>query len=77
MLMKNITIRLDDDVAQWARVWAARHNTDVSKALGDVLKRMMKENSGYAQAMQQYLSVKPSPLKQSGSYRSRDELHER
>jgi len=75
--MKNITIKLEDDVAQWARVWAAHQNTSVSKVLGDVLKRMMKENTGYAQAMQQYLSVEPSPLKKSGGYPSRDELHER
>jgi hypothetical protein len=49
----------------------------VSQALGDLLKRMMKENSGYTQAMQQFLSVKPVPLKKSGRYPNRDELHER
>ena len=75
--MKNITIKLEDEVAQWARVWAATHNTSVSQALGDLLKRMMKENSGYAQAMQQFLSVKPAPLKKSDRYPDRDELHER
>ncbi len=75
--MKNITIKLENDVAQWSRVWAAEHNTSVSRILGDLLKRMKKEKTGYAQAMQQFLSVEPRPLKKSGEYPSRDDLHER
>ena len=75
--MKNVTIKLEEDVANWARVWAAEHNTSVSRILGALLKRMKKEKTGYAQAMQQFLAVKPQPLKKSGHYPSRDELHER
>jgi len=75
--MKNITIKLENDVARWARVWAAEHNTSVSRILGDVLKRMKKDKTGYAQAMHQFLSVKPRALKKSGAYPSRDDLHER
>ena len=75
--MKNITIKLDDDVAQWSRVWAAEHNTSVSQILGDLLKQMKREKTGYAQAMQQFLAIEPQPLKHSGKYPSRDELHER
>jgi hypothetical protein len=36
--MKNVTVTLDDEVARWARIWAARHNTSVLKLLGDVKK---------------------------------------
>ncbi len=75
--MKNVTIKLEEDVANWARVWAAENNTSVSRILGVLLKRMKEEKTGYAQAMQQFLSVRPQPLKQSGTYPSRDELHER
>ncbi len=75
--MKNITIKLENDVARWARVWAAEHNTSVSRILGDILKRMKKEKTGYARAMQHYLSVEPRCLKQSGSYPARNDLHER
>jgi len=75
--MKNITIKIENDVANWARVWAAEHNTSVSRILGVLLKRMKKEKTGYAQAMQQFLSVKPRPLQESGDYPSRDQLHER
>ena len=75
--MKNVTIKLEEDVANWVRVWAAEHNTSVSQILGVLLKRMKKEKTGYAQAMQQFLAVKPQPLKKSAYYPSRDDLHER
>ncbi len=75
--MKNITIKVENDVARWSRIWAAEHNTSVSRMLGDLLKQMRKEKTGYAQAMQQFLSVTPRPLKASGTYPTRDELHER
>jgi len=76
--MKNVTIKLENDVAHWARVWAAEHNTSVSQLLGNALKRMKKEKTGYAQAMQQFLSVEPQALKDTASsYPSRDSLHER
>ncbi len=75
--MKNVTVKLDNDVAHWAKVWAAEHDTSVSQILGRLLKRMKKEKTGYAQAMQQFLSVEPHALKGSSDYPSRDELHER
>jgi len=75
--MKNITIKLENDVAHWSKVWAAEHNTSVSQILGQLLKQMKKEKTGYAQAMQQFLDVEASPLKISGKYPSRDNLYER
>ncbi len=36
-----------------------------------------KEKTGYAQAMQQFLSAEPQALKGSSDYPSRDALHER
>jgi len=75
--MKNITIKLENDVAHWSKVWAAEHNTSVSKILGNLLKQMKKEKTGYSKAMQQFLSVEAQPLKVSKKYPSRDDLHER
>jgi len=75
--MRNVTIKLEDDVAEWSRVWAARHNTSVSRILGDLLKQMKKEKTGYAKAMQQFLSAEPQPLKSSGEYPSRGDVHAR
>ncbi len=76
--MKNVTVLLDDEVAQWARVWAARHNTSVSKLLGEFLAERMKEETGYEAAMKRFLSRRPTRLKKKGErYPHRDELHER
>ncbi|WP_143735821.1 DUF6364 family protein [Methyloprofundus sedimenti] len=75
--MKNITIKLDNDVAQWSKVWAAENNTSVSQILGDLLKQMKKEKTGYAKAMQQFLDVEALPLKTSKHYPLRDDLYER
>jgi hypothetical protein len=75
--MKNITIKLENDVAHWSKVWAAQHNTSVSRILGDLLKQMKKEKTGYTKAMQQFLDVEAQPLKTTNRYPSRDDLHER
>ena len=76
--MKNVTITLEDDVALWARIWAAKQNASVSRLLGNVLKAKMAQEEGYNLAMQQYLSTPATPLKASAdSYPDRDSLHER
>jgi len=78
--MKNVTIKLDDDVAHWSRVWAAEHNTSVSQIMGDLLKELKQQKTGYHQAMTDFLAVSPSALKSNQSaqgYPDRDSLYER
>lgn len=75
--MKNVTITLSEDVAAWARVWAAKRNSSVSRLVGELLKQKMLDESNYKTAMNQFLSRKPTELKKSGRYPSREELHER
>lgn len=75
--MKNVTITLDEDVALWARVWAARHDTSVSQMLGDMLRERMLCEEGYEVAMGHYLGVPPRYLKHSGGYPARDQVHDR
>jgi hypothetical protein len=75
--MKNVTITLKEGVAQWARIWAARHNTSVSRLLGEMLEKRMIEEEGFEAARKRYLSRKPVALKRSGKYPSRKEIHER
>jgi hypothetical protein len=75
--MKNVTITLDEEVARWARIWAAEHDTSVSRLVGDLLHQRMLEEQGYQASMKQYLAAKPRRLKRSGKYPSRQELHER
>ena len=75
---RNVTITLTEDVARWARVRAAEHDTSVSQFVGELLSERMAEETSYQAAMQQYLSLQPRALKPSeAEYPARDELHER
>lgn len=75
--MKNVTITLDEEVALWARLQAARRNTSVSRLVGEMLREKMEEEQGYDRAMADWLSVAAAPLKSGGHYPNRAELHER
>lgn len=77
--MKNITITVPEEVAQWARVWAAQKNTSVSRLVGELLRQRMIEGQDYEVAMRRYARRKATELKASPrtSYPKRDELHAR
>jgi hypothetical protein len=76
--MKNVTITLEESVARWARIWAARENTSVSRLLGEMLRERMLREESYQAAKRQFLARKPVLLKREGqSYPGREELHER
>jgi hypothetical protein len=76
--MKNVTITLDEKTAAWARVYAARHNTSVSRMVGEMLQQRMRESQEYDEAMRRFLAKKPVRLKRSGArYATRDEVHDR
>lgn len=75
--MKNVTITLDEDVALWARVWAARHDTSVSRMLGELLHERMLQEEAYEAAQRRFLSVLPRVLKTAEGYPTRDQIHER
>lgn len=74
---RNVTVVLENEVARWARLAAAEHDTSVSRFLGDLLKERMLADRGYETAMQHFLSQKPVVRKEAGPYPSRDEIHER
>ncbi len=46
--LRNVTVTLEEDVAQWARVEAARRDTSVSRLLGELLKERMSAHNGSA-----------------------------
>lgn len=76
--MKNITITVDDEIARWARIWAAKHNTSVSRLLGEVLAERMRRESDYESAMTRFLRKRPERLREPGQpLPSRADLHER
>ncbi len=77
--MRNVTITLEEEVARWAKVWAAEHDTSVSRFLGELLKARMLRDQEYQAAMTQYLSRQPAELRKArnGRYPKRETLHER
>lgn len=77
MKKRNVTITLDDETARWARVEAARRDMSVSQLVGDMLHEHMELELAYESAFHAFASVNFRPLKKSGSYPSRDELHDR
>ncbi|OYW63597.1 MAG: hypothetical protein B7Z32_10930 [Hydrogenophilales bacterium 12-64-13] len=77
--MKNVTITLDERVAEWSRVWAARHQTSVSRMLGELLAEKMAQEEQYTEAMQAWLAAAPGHGlgEAGGPYPTRESLHER
>jgi hypothetical protein len=74
--LRNVTITLEESVAKWARVEAARKDISVSRLLALILKERMQEKDSYEGAMRRALARGPF-LKSDGRYLSRDEAHER
>ena len=75
--MKNVTLSLPDDVARWARVWAAEHDMSVSRMLSITLEERMHASREYERQMNSFLQRQPVCLKQQGTYPSREKVHER
>jgi hypothetical protein len=74
--LRNVTVSLEESVARWARLEAARKETSVSRLLGDILKQRMLEKNSYERAMRRSLARKPF-LSTDGRYLSREEVHDR
>ena len=74
--MKNVTVTMDDTVAGWVRVEAAKRDSSVSRLLGEWLAENMRQEDAYAQAMREALSF-VSWGASSGPYVPRSPLYER
>jgi hypothetical protein len=46
--LRNVTVTLEEEVARWARIEAARLDTSVSQLLGDILKERFSASSNSA-----------------------------
>jgi len=76
--MKNVTITLEEDVIRWAKIWAASHDTSVSRMLGEELRRKMLAEQHYDRAKRRFLGKAPAALKSADTpYPGRDSLYER
>jgi hypothetical protein len=74
--LRNITITLEEEVARWARIEAAKAETSLSRFLAGILRQRMIAHDAYEKAMRRALARKPF-LKTDGRYLSRDEVHDR
>ncbi len=71
--MKNVTVTMDDQVAEWARLEAARRNTSVSRLVGEILGEKMRKADRYQLAMREALKFRPVEF--VGPFLSRDEIY--
>ena len=74
--LRNVTVTLEEDVARWARLEAARKDVSVSRLLGTLLRERMIQQDAYERAMKRALARKPF-LNTDGKSLSRDEVHDR
>jgi hypothetical protein len=74
--LRNVTVTLDEDVAKWARIEAARNDTSVSRLLAEMLRDRMTEKSNYAAAKRRAMARQPF-TKSDGRYLTREEVHDR
>lgn len=49
--MKNVTVTLDAQTLEWAKLAAAKQNKSLSRFIGDVLQGQLKEAQDYQRAM--------------------------
>ncbi|ALT76081.1 MULTISPECIES: hypothetical protein [unclassified Roseateles] len=69
--MKNVTVSMEDSVAEWARLEAARRNTSVSRLVGEMLAEKMRHDDAYERAMQDWLHRERSWVSDGQAYPQR------
>lgn len=73
--MKNVTVSMEEGVADWARIEAARRNTSVSRLIGEMLAEKMRHDDAYERAMNEWLN-QPRGWNSDGTpYFTRDEIY--
>ena len=73
--MKNVTITMDDDVAEWARLEAARRNTSVSRLVGELVAHKMRHDDAYERAMNDWLHRERSWKSNGRPHPKRDDIY--
>jgi hypothetical protein len=72
--MKNVTVTMDEGVAEWVRIEAAKRNTSVSRLIGQMLAEKMRQEDVYQRAMREALKFE-SWGESDGAYLTRDEIY--
>jgi len=74
--MKNVTVTMEESVADWARMEAARRNTSVSRLIGEMLAEKMRHDDAYERAMREALEFRDWGSAE-GPYLSDDDMYGR
>jgi hypothetical protein len=74
---KNVTIKISDQAALWARGKAAEENTSVFRLADEMLERQMKVSDDYWRAFEHWKSNRPLAGVGAAERMSRAEIHER
>ena len=74
---KNVTIKISDQAALWARRKAAEENSSVSRLVGEMLERQMTLTDSYWQAFEHWKSNRPLAGAGAAQRMSREEVHQR
>ncbi len=74
--MKNVTVTMEESVADWARMEAARRNTSVSRLVGELLAEKMRHDDAYERAMREALEFRSYGVS-TGPYLTDDEMYDR
>lgn len=73
--MKNVTITMDDAVADWARIEAAKRNTSVSRLVGEMLSEKMHRTDAYQRALHDWHTKDRRWSSDGSGYPSRSKLY--
>ena len=75
--MKNITITMEDEAADWVRIEAAKRNSSVSRMLGEMVAQQMQREDAYAVALKGWQDKKRTWRSDGSAYPSRESTYER
>ena len=75
--VKNVTVTMEEDVARWARIEAAKREMSLARFVAALLRERTDADRVYDLAMRAYLSTKSAGDSQGRGLPSREEIHER
>jgi hypothetical protein len=76
-VLKNVTITLPEEVAQWARRQAADQNTSVSRWVGRILEEQMRMSDEYWRAYKRWTKLATPESMDAAARLSREDAHAR
>lgn len=80
MANRNITLSLPEETLQAVKIIAVKRNTSLSSLLGEVLTDMVRQETGYTQAEQEFMTLAQTGFDLGSGGKpegTRDDIHER